>query len=355
MATTPKISVVMPAYNARETIAEAVDSILSQTFGDFELLIFDDASTDDTPEILARYAASDGRIRVFRSEQNKNYTHRLNEGLALAAAPIVARMDADDVSMPYRFEKQYAFLAAHPETTLCAGQMEYYETGEVTKLPLDDSGIRLALLRDSCMPHPAWMFRKEVLPAAGGYDPSYTPADDYAMLAALAATPGVRFANLPETLIRYRLHLDKDRTKYREVQKRNAARVRATLIRPLVPDASENDLVCHEFLCGFEASMAVRQLAECREWLKRLLAANASAELYNRKAFRDSWLKRWWEVCNESFHIGILRNILTGNELEALPRFELLFPMVLTFAHWLQRKLLPSRWRSKYLYRLERL
>ena len=178
MATTPKISVVMPAYNARETIAEAVDSILGQTFGDFELLVFDDASTDDTPEILARYAASDGRIRVFRSEQNKNYTHRLNEGLALAAAPIVARMDADDVSMPYRFEKQYAFLDAHPETTLCAGQMEYYETGEVTRFPLTNEGIRPALLRDSCMPHPAWMFRKEALPAAGGYDPDYTPADD---------------------------------------------------------------------------------------------------------------------------------------------------------------------------------
>ena len=217
-------------------------------------------------------------------------------------------------------------------------------------IPCCDHG---AYLRNSRIPHPAWMFRKNALAAAGGYAPDYTPADDHAKLAAPIAPPGVRFANLPKILIRYRLHLDKARTRYREVQKRNAARVRATLIRRLAPDASENDLACHTLLCRYDEKGTTFGLARCREWLKRLLAAGDATKEYDREIFRDFRLKRWWELCGRSMHFGTLFNISTDNDLQEERRFDLLRPMPLQVEHWPQRKLLPSKWRSKNIYRRE--
>ena len=349
----PKLSVIMPAYNARETLAEAVESILNQTFDDFEFLIFDDASTDDTPAILERYAASDRRIRVFRSEQNMNYSHWLNKGLECASASLVARMDADDVSMPHRFEMQYAFLSAHPEITLCAGQLEYYETGEITKLSLDDAGIRLDLLRDSSMPHPAWMFRKEALIAAGGYDPSYTPADDYAMLTALTAMPGVRFANLPDVLLKYRLHLDKDRTAYRERQQRNAGRVRDTLGRRFVPEAEREELDAHALVCGYGTGFRAAELAACLAWVQKLLAANAKKKICAPDSFREFLQKRWFDICFESPELS--RFWSPGFTIAGLTpgmRASLLRSWLVALLHRLQRKLLPSRFRCKDIFKL---
>ncbi len=343
----PKISVILPVYNAQETLTEAVDSILRQTFADFELLIFDDASTDATPEILQQYAASDRRIRMFRNERNMNYCYGLNKGLALAEAPIIARMDADDVSMLDRFERQYALLEAHPEITLCAGRMELYEAGSVIRFPLRDEEIRVHLLRDSCMPHPSWMGRKEAFLEAGGYACDFLPAEDYALLAMLSAMPGVRFANLPEPIIRYRMHPHLDRSAYREKQRLGAAGVRASLLRSLVPEADDTDRMCHEILCAYERRLTLSELARCGDWLRRLFAANAAVALYDEDVFQDFWRRHWFNLCSASctpsmFLAGVLG--LGGSGLRR--------SFLVMAGHFLQRKLLPSRLRHKHVYRL---
>src|SRR5262245_11551620 len=115
----PGISVILACYNTERYIASAVQSILAQTLGDFELILIDDGSTDSSSQICQDLAAKDSRIRLI-TRPNKGLTKTLNEGLSLATAPLIARMDADDLSLPTRFEKQVAYLSAHPEC-VCVG------------------------------------------------------------------------------------------------------------------------------------------------------------------------------------------------------------------------------------------
>src|SRR5918996_2481069 len=114
MISTPKVSVVMPAYNAAVYLDEAVTSILNQTFREFEFIVINDGSTDDTVSILDKYEKSDSRIRVYHQE-NQGMIAALNRGCRLARGKYIARMDADDISLPRRFERQLEFMEGHPQ------------------------------------------------------------------------------------------------------------------------------------------------------------------------------------------------------------------------------------------------
>ena len=120
----PKVSVVMPAYNAEAYIGAAMESILSQSFGDFEFLILNDCSTDGTEAIIQSY--DDPRIVYIKNEKNMGVAATLNKGLAAAQGEYIARMDADDFSLPQRFEKQVAYLDAHPEVVVLGTQVQFF-------------------------------------------------------------------------------------------------------------------------------------------------------------------------------------------------------------------------------------
>ena len=120
----PKISVIMPAYNAEQYISEAIESILGQTFADFEFIIIDDGSSDSTSGIIASY--KDSRIRYFRNEKNLGIVGALNRGLALAAGEYIARMDADDISLPERFQTQCAYMEKHPDVGVCGTAIKVF-------------------------------------------------------------------------------------------------------------------------------------------------------------------------------------------------------------------------------------
>src|ERR1035437_8612478 len=122
MATIPTLSVCMPVYNAQAYVRQATESILNQSFADFEFIIIHDGSTDDSRKILEELARRDSRIRLV-SRPNTGYTKALNEALGLARAPYLARMDADDISMPDSFEKQLAYLQAHPDCVLVGSRI----------------------------------------------------------------------------------------------------------------------------------------------------------------------------------------------------------------------------------------
>ena len=118
MKTAPEISVIMSVYNGEEYVAEAVESILNQTFSDFELIVIDDCSTDTTGEILKRLAERDERVKVHPNEVNLRLPSSLNKAISLARGRYIARMDADDIALPERLERQYAFMEAHPNVAL---------------------------------------------------------------------------------------------------------------------------------------------------------------------------------------------------------------------------------------------
>jgi glycosyltransferase involved in cell wall biosynthesis len=219
MLSNPKITVLMPVYNCELYIREAVDSILNQTFTDFEFLIIDDASTDATVAIIKTY--NDSRIQLIQKPQNSGYTNSLNYGLSIAKGEYIARMDGDDISLPERFAKQVAFLDANQDVVLCGTFYSIIGTEKVITVPENFEDIKLTLLRKSCFGHPTVMIRKNSLDRlAVIYDVDKEPAEDYDLWVRLLAIG--KMHNLQEVLLNYRVHNSQVSQK-RERQQRNSA------------------------------------------------------------------------------------------------------------------------------------
>jgi len=204
----PTISVLMPVYNAQRYVAEAVESILNQTFGDFEFLIVDDGSRDRSLKILQHYAKRDDRIHLI-SRPNTGLVVALNELLSLAQGEFIARMDADDVAMPARFADQIEFLRHHPQVVCVGGAQDWIdEAGRVLSHYLaaeENSDLqRLALVGSTPINHPTAMMRRSAVLQAGGYDPSTYLAEDLDLWLKLGEIG--ELANLPATVIKYRQH-----------------------------------------------------------------------------------------------------------------------------------------------------
>lgn len=207
--TTPSITVLMAVYNGAEHLAEAIQSVLDQTYRDFEFLIVNDASTDDTARILADFSGQDSRIRVLENSENIGLTKSLNRGLAEARGTYVARMDADDISLPHRFAVQKKFLDEHPGIA-CVGSgshiIDEHGISHGTKqLPTDPVLVRFYLMLKNSIIHPSVMFRTATIRECGGYNETIRFAQDYDLWSRLVSR-GHSIANTPEPLIYYRLH-----------------------------------------------------------------------------------------------------------------------------------------------------
>jgi len=217
----PKVSVLMCVHNGERYLREAVESILSQTFTDFEFIIIDDGSTDTSSLILDAF--EDPRIVRSSNEGNLGLTRSLNKGLAVARGEHIARMDADDVSLPERLARQVDFLDAHPEVGVLGSQMQVInEAGRVVgayEVPCRHSMIVWALLFARSFAHPSVMMRRSVLDWCGGYDPSFSCAQDVELWTRLAGH--TQFANLSEPLVRYRTHAGAICTQHADIQYTN--------------------------------------------------------------------------------------------------------------------------------------
>lgn len=228
----PLVTVLMPAYNSEAFVGEAVASMLAQTFTDFELLVIDDGSTDSTGAVLE--AIRDPRLRLVSNPYNIGLIRTLNRGLELATGHYVARMDADDVSVPERLERQVEFLESHTEVDVLGTMANLInESGEaignISDYPTDADDVRADLLRECCLIHPTVMFRRDVVRAVGGYDPGAPHAEDYDLWLRLSDDHGI--ANLPEKLVSYRLHRNQVSVRNVATQNRVAQRCRSAALR----------------------------------------------------------------------------------------------------------------------------
>ena len=197
----------MPAYNAEKYIGEAIESIVNQTFTEFEFIIIDDCSTDGTWEIIQEYAKKDERIRAYRNESNLKLSLTLNKGIDLCNSKYIARMDADDFSYPNRLEKQFNFMEANPEIGISGGAMNVCDQSLNIKATreynLTDSEIRKNIFKYSPFCHPLVIIRKEVFDTVGKYDTNFNPAEDYELWFRIGRN--YKFGNLPDYLIKYRV------------------------------------------------------------------------------------------------------------------------------------------------------
>jgi hypothetical protein len=204
----PAVSVLMAVHNGMPWLRETLDSLLAQTFADFELVVVDDGSTDETSEVLARCAAREGRVRVITNASKQTLPVSLNVGLEGCAAPWVARADADDVYLPHRLAAQMQFVSEHPEIGVCGADCDHIdEHGRVvgeTRHAHTDEFIRFVMPFRNQIHHPIALFNKRLVQSLGGYDARLWTGQDYDLWARLL--PFTLFANIPEKLWRYRMH-----------------------------------------------------------------------------------------------------------------------------------------------------
>jgi glycosyltransferase involved in cell wall biosynthesis len=196
----PLVSVVMPVRNGERFLAEALDSTLAQTLSDLELIVVDDGSTDSTPELLSRAAAADTRIRVH-GQAPGGLTVALNAGCRLAQAPLIARMDADDVMLPDRLQRQVDYLEGHAHVALLGGGIVLVDE-EGREVDREPGRMALDFLVRNELTHATVMMRTDAFRALGGY--RLDQSEDYDLWLRFDERYGV--AAVPDPVIRYRLH-----------------------------------------------------------------------------------------------------------------------------------------------------
>ena len=202
----PKISVLMSVYNGEPFLCKAIESVLNQTFGDFEFIIFDDKSLDASASIVRNYG--DDRILFIENEENVGLTKNLCTGMAMAKGEYIARMDADDVCLPQRLERQVQFLDEHPEISVLGSAVYFFDnTGkEILGLqPTEHEEIKCELLYQFTMLHPSVMMRRGDCARHGlNYNPHFVYSQDFDLW--VRSVRKLRFANLREPLIKMREH-----------------------------------------------------------------------------------------------------------------------------------------------------
>jgi glycosyltransferase involved in cell wall biosynthesis len=203
--TSPRVTVLTSIYNGEKYLREALDSILNQTFKDFEFLIINDCSTDKTAEILESYR--DPRIRIVNNEENMGLTKSLNKGLKLANSEYIARMDADDISLPERLQKQVEFLDEHPEIGVLGTWIQWIDENSkpsiIIRPPTAPGVIGWFLIFENCVAHPSVMMRADVIIQLGFYNAEAIHAQDYDLW--VRANFITRIANIPDTLVQLRV------------------------------------------------------------------------------------------------------------------------------------------------------
>lgn len=243
----PRISVLMPAYNSEEYIGQAIESILNQTFSDFEFIIINDGSNDKTADVVRSY--NDKRIRFVDNPKNKGLVAVLNQGLDLCRGEYVARMDSDDISLPKRFEKQVAYMDKHPECSVLGTWFECF--GKSDGVVQHPEHIKIMdILNDHHVGHPTVFIRKSVIDKYDfRYDKNYTHAEDFELWSRMVFVTEIH--NLPEILLNYRWTDTNVSTVHAEEQRNVARRVKQNVVDKLTDDTVKQRILLHEMKQGF--------------------------------------------------------------------------------------------------------
>jgi len=244
----PVLSVIMPVYNAQRYVFEAIESILKQTFTDFEFLIYNDASTDTSREIILSF--QDPRIRLIDSPTNTGYVKHLNHGLQQAKGEYIARMDADDIAHPDRFMLQLHYLNQHPKTAVCGSWIEFMGSKNgILEYPVNHHDIVTHLfLFGNALAHPAVMMRKSVFTDHQvSYDETLEPAEDYDLWNRISTL--AQLHNIPLALLKYRVHDQNESVVKKAKQDFAVSVIRERLFKMVLdkPSAKMHSFLLHQF------------------------------------------------------------------------------------------------------------
>jgi len=300
----PLVTVLMPVYNAEKYVGEAIESILNQTFTDFEFLIIDDGCTDKTVDIISSYI--DRRIRLVQNGKNIKLIATLNKGIELARGKYICRVDADDVSVTSRLEKQVFFMENNPEYFACSSWVSiinnYSEYQYIIKYEEDYDSIRLKSLYQNHFPHPASIINKEKVKKFDlSFNSNYIHAEDYHFFLCLAELGKIFI--LQEALTKVRKHDTNISVLNAEIQKKNSINVIKYQLSKIGinPDTINFDLYFRFFYNTFDLSKNEIEIIE--NYLLYIINSNGKSNYLPNQMLINFLSNRWYHLCvNSTYH-----------------------------------------------------
>ncbi|MDF2633460.1 MAG: glycosyl transferase family 2 [Pelosinus sp.] len=281
----PIITVLMPVHNGSLYLCDAIDSILGQTYHNFEFLIIDDGSTDNTADIISSY--KDGRIRVIKNDTNIGISKALNIGIQNARGRYIARMDCDDVSRSDRLYKQVLFMEQHPEIGVCGSwvkTIEEWGQGNLWRFYTEPEQIKCQLLFGNVLAHPSVLIRRDVLKTTGTYyHVLYKYAQDYKLWVELAKK--VLFVNIPEVLVAYRIHDKQASVRHADEAISEPDRIKLEQLAILGIRPTIEEMEIHRELNNGNLVVEKNFSQKAASWLSKLERANEVVDYYPKSAF----------------------------------------------------------------------
>lgn len=296
-----KVTIFMPVYNGARFLAEAIESVLSQTFTGFEFIIIDDGSTDNTWSILKEYKKRDNRLIIKRYATNLGLSVRLSEGRSMANGEYFARMDADDICLPQRIAEQVNYLDRNQEISICGTWADVFdgEKHRIWKYPLDHDSIYARMLFESTLVHPSVMMRLSDFNKHDiWYDANVKYGQDYELWS--RSLEYLRFANIPYPLIKHRIHSEAIGLKRSREQQLTRTQVYRYFFERFNLEYSQDELFLHEQLASRRLFFDEDFPGMALHWLERIAHANHKVCLINATVLDEELGRRWTLVCNNT-------------------------------------------------------
>lgn len=300
MHNSPVISVIMPVYNCELYVGDAVESILNQTFTDFELIIIDDKSTDLTVRVIKKY--TDKRIRLIQKPNNTGYTDSLNYAISIARGEYIARMDGDDISLSERFKIQIDFLKANKDVLLCGTGIKIINSERKLNHPLSHEEIKTKLCFANSIYHPTVVIRKEVFNIYK-YDKNFEPAEDYDLWTKLVFRG--KLMNINQTLLHYREHDSQVSSLRKEIQLKSATLAKLRMFQVLFKDEII-DFEMFEEAFNYNSLSKIKNLSATINFFKKAKKNNRKFKIYDKYIF---------ELNLEKSKIKFLKDYFRSNKL----------------------------------------
>ncbi|MFB2834785.1 glycosyltransferase family 2 protein [Floridanema evergladense] len=296
----PHASAIMPVYNREEYLKETIDSVLNQTFTDFEFIIIDDGSSDRSVEIIKSY--KDPRIKLFLNDKNSGTSYSRNRGIDLSSGDYIITIDSDDINLPQRFATQIAYMDSHPEVGICGSWVKTIGevAGELWRCAVNPEIVHCRTLFEAVLCHPSTIIRRKYLDEYSlRYSVELKRAQDWDLYCRGARH--FQVANIPEVLVYYRWRkygknlsdeelMSQKYYYFYEIDKRNFS---ALNLQP-----TEQEMLVHRRLGNLELKKDRDFVIEANKWLNKLLEANQIAKVYPQSTFHQVLAGYWLEVCN---------------------------------------------------------
>jgi len=300
----PLVTVLMPVYNGEAYLSEAIESILLQSYTNFEFLILNDGSSDRSEEIIQSY--TDSRIRLINNATNMQLIATLNRGLDLAQGKYIVRMDADDISLPQRIERQVEWLEKNPEYGLVGSWFEDFngtDTIRTIKYSSDDTHIRIRHLYQTHIAHPTAVLRKSVIDEHNlRFDPDFVHGEDYAFWVQMSAY--CKLSNYPEMLVRKRDHPRNISNKYAQTQQDTCAKVKQKQFEKMGLSISRGEIELYTRFANPDWSFSKDEMEMMHILIEKMASENERTNFISKEALKTYLAEKWFHLCLQNLRIG---------------------------------------------------